>query len=212
MKAHGQINSVASKGVVSKLSYDAKGSVTITIDLGNNSFEVQQYDDPSSSKRKYKNTELYLLPSALFPSQPLDTVNQRYLNSTHASIVDPLKQLMRIEIYNKKWLRKPNSSTPTCSSIVENHCLTLMFVHSFLIPIYFLPSLPCTKKQIILLLCTMTSTPPPSVSKLSSSDTPDFVPSSVPNTSTNDVVQTLLQSRGKLCFIQYTPEGTLVRR
>jgi len=39
---------------------------------------------------------------------------------------------------------------------LTNHRLTLMLVHSFLLPIYFLPSLPCTKKQIRFLLCTMT--------------------------------------------------------
>ena len=54
IKSHVQVNSVASKGVVSKLSYRAKGPFTITADLGKNSFEVQQYDDPSSSKKKYK--------------------------------------------------------------------------------------------------------------------------------------------------------------
>ena len=58
VKAHVQVNSVASKGVVSKLSYRAKGPFAITADLGHNSFEVQRYDNPSSAKRKYKNTEL----------------------------------------------------------------------------------------------------------------------------------------------------------
>ena len=53
VKAHVQVNSVASKGVVSKFSYRDKGPFTITADLGNNSFEVQQYDDLSSSKQNY---------------------------------------------------------------------------------------------------------------------------------------------------------------
>ena len=58
VKAHVQVNSVASKGVVSKLRCCATGPFTSTADLGHNSFEVQRYDNPSSAKRKYKNTEL----------------------------------------------------------------------------------------------------------------------------------------------------------
>ena len=41
VKAHVQVNSVASKGVVSKLSYKTKDLFIITSDLGNNSFEIQ---------------------------------------------------------------------------------------------------------------------------------------------------------------------------
>ena len=44
VKAHVKVNSVASKGFVSKLSYKAKEPLVITADLGNNSFEVQSYD------------------------------------------------------------------------------------------------------------------------------------------------------------------------
>ena len=119
VKAHVQVNSVASKGVVGKLSYRAKGPFVITKDLGHNSFEVQSYDDPSSSNRKYKNTKLYLLPPALFLSHPLDTIDQRYLDSTHAPIVNPLKKSMKIDLYNDKWLSVPNTSTPTHSTIVN---------------------------------------------------------------------------------------------
>ena len=95
VKAH-VVNSVASKGIVSKLSYCDKVPFIVKSDLGRNSFEVQRYDNPSSSKRKYKNTELYLLPPALFHSNPLDTINQRYINSTHDPIIDPLKPFMII--------------------------------------------------------------------------------------------------------------------
>ena len=64
----------------------------VTSDLGNNSFEVQPYDkNPKSAPRKYKNTELYLIPPALFPSHPLDTIDQRYMDSVHAPIINLLK-------------------------------------------------------------------------------------------------------------------------
>ena len=46
VKAHVQVNSSASKGIVSKLCYKSKGPFIITADLGHNSFEVQRYNQP----------------------------------------------------------------------------------------------------------------------------------------------------------------------
>ena len=69
VKAHVQVQSNADNGVVGKLSYRARGPFIITTDLGGGSFEVQRYGDTAAATRKYKNTELYLLPPALFPSE-----------------------------------------------------------------------------------------------------------------------------------------------
>jgi len=180
---------LASKGVVSKLSYRAKGPFSITADLGKNSFEVQQYDDPSSSKRKYKNTDIYLLPPALFPLQLFDTIEQRYLNSTYDPIVNPLKKSTKIELYSEKWLRKPNSSTPTHSTIVDKPSSNLD-ARAFLPHPDIFPTITALHKETntIPIVHDDESPPPLSVSKLSSSDTPDFFPSSVPNNPTDDVV------------------------
>ena len=59
-------------------------------------------------------------PSRTISSQPLDTIDQRYLNSTHDPIVNPLKKLMKIELYNNKWLRMLTSQRLTHSTIVNN--------------------------------------------------------------------------------------------
>ena len=83
-----------------------KGPFTITADLGYHSFEVQPYDDTKTAKRKYKNTELYLLPPLLFPVHPLDTMNQRYLSRKFALVVKPLKWSLKIELYNENHLRE----------------------------------------------------------------------------------------------------------
>jgi len=64
----------------------------ITKDVDNNSFEVQTYDNLDGASRNYKNIELYLLPLALFSLQPLDTIDQRYVSSTHAPISNPLQK------------------------------------------------------------------------------------------------------------------------
>ena len=52
VKAHVQTQSIAKRGIVRKLSYSAKGMCIITAGLGHGSYEVQRYDDPTSSKRK----------------------------------------------------------------------------------------------------------------------------------------------------------------
>ena len=102
VKVDVQVQSIVNRGIVGNLSYRVKGPFIITADLGHNSFEVHRYDDPLSAKRKYKNTELYLLPPALFPSTPLDTIDQHYLDNQFAPIVNPLKGALKVELYNDK--------------------------------------------------------------------------------------------------------------
>lgn len=100
VKAHVQVQSNAAKGQVGKLSYQARGPFKIITDLGHQSFEVQKFDKPNSAKRKYKSADLYLLPPSLFPPEPLDMMDQRYLNYESAPIVSPLRKPLGIEMYN----------------------------------------------------------------------------------------------------------------
>ena len=110
VKAHVQVQSNNEKGEVAKLSYRARGPFQITKDLGHNAFEVQRYNDPTSATRKYKATELYLLPPKLFPHEPLDTMDERYLNYEHAALVSPLKKALNIELYNELNFEPPLQS------------------------------------------------------------------------------------------------------
>ena len=107
VKAHVQVQSKSSIGQVGKLSYKARGPFQIIEDLGHGSYLVQRYNEPTASKRKYKATELYLLPPALFPADPLDTTYQRYLNYEHAPLQHPLQQALQIDLYNTKYLQPP---------------------------------------------------------------------------------------------------------
>ena len=97
VKTHVQVQSQVDMDLVVKLSYCARGTYIITKDLGNNSFEVQRYGEEGSATRKYKNTELYLLPPDLFPFVVLNTTNQRYLDCNNSPIVYPLLKPMRIK-------------------------------------------------------------------------------------------------------------------
>lgn len=48
VKAHVQTQSIAKQGILCKLSYGTKGPFIITADLGQSSYEIQQYDDATS--------------------------------------------------------------------------------------------------------------------------------------------------------------------
>jgi len=56
---------------------------------------------------------LYLLPHSLFPVHPLDTIDQRYLNSKFAPVVNSLKRSLMIELYNENYLREKGMKTQT---------------------------------------------------------------------------------------------------
>ena len=113
VKARVRVSYIANKGIVSKLRYRDKVMFAISTDLENSIVEVKLYGNPNSVTHKYTNTGLYLLPLVLFLSQPLNTIDQRYINNACAPIVNPLKWLTKIDLYNEKWLCTPNSTTPT---------------------------------------------------------------------------------------------------
>lgn len=70
---------------------------------------------------KYRGCDLYLLPPSLYPSNPLDTMDQRYINFEHAPILNPLKKPLRIEINNADHPLHNILSTRTTN---QNHQLT----------------------------------------------------------------------------------------
>ena len=96
VKAHVQVHSNSSKGIVGKLSYQGRGPFQIKEILGANSYHVQRYNDQDAPIRKYKGTELYLLPPSIFPHNPVDTMDQRYLNYSNAPVPSPLKKHFKL--------------------------------------------------------------------------------------------------------------------
>ena len=62
-----------------------------------------------------------MLPPSLFPNEPMDTMDRRYLNLSFTRIVSPLKHPLCIELYNDtyfppdfKKINKPSLDTPSC--------------------------------------------------------------------------------------------------
>ena len=79
VKAHVQFQSKYDTVEVKKMSYQARRPFQIKSVLGNNSYEVKLYNKLKSSTRKYKGTDLYLLPPAIFTHEPLDKIDVRFL-------------------------------------------------------------------------------------------------------------------------------------
>ena len=113
--AHVQVKSNSKTGEVSKLSYKARGPFIIVADKGFGTFEVRQYNNPTAPTRLYKGIDLYILPPAIFPSNPIDATDQRYLNYEHAPLASPLKQSLQIDAYNDTWFQHKPTTTPDSS-------------------------------------------------------------------------------------------------
>ena len=189
VKAHVQVSSKKSSGEVKKLSYQARGPFQITACLGHNSYEVQRYNEPNSATRKYKATELYLLPPTIFPAEPLDTMDQRFLNYEHAPIVSPLKKSLNIELYNEQHFNKPPKFKQASKDTPHTNIDKLAFLaHN---------NYPSIKQ-----LHEETATTLPSIEEIPISDP-------VVSTTARNLYELLTQSNQTLLFIQYTPNETL---
>ena len=95
MKVHVQVQSKLDNGEVGKLSYRARGPFQIIEDLGSDSYHVKRHNNANSVVRKDKGTDVYLFPPAIFPSDPLDTMDVRYLNYSNAPVISPLKKHLK---------------------------------------------------------------------------------------------------------------------
>ena len=175
-----------------KLSYQARGPFIITKVLGGNSFEVQRYGEPNSAPRKYKNTELYLLPLALLPYKVLDTIDELYLDYKNAPIVSPLLKLMRVELYNDKWLQSSGTWILTRTAHLD-------LPSSELDAIAFTPFTILTVDDLLVDSGILPTT------KTIADPLPPVLDSA-------NLHESIICSNNKLLFIMYTTAGTMVQR
>lgn len=189
VKAHVQVQSNSSTGTVKKLSYQARGPFQIKEKLDGDSYLVQRYGDDDAATRKYKGSELYLLPPNIFPHKPIDSMNQRYLNFSHAPAVSPFKKSLKIEMYN-------NTYFPSHSKYISNPSLDQP--SSYIDQSSFTPH--TNMPSATTLLDDSTVTPP--LIETSNIPEPTALPSQLD-------INTLSNS---LFFIHYTPTDTMRRR
>ena len=187
-----------------------------------------RYNDDTSVKRKYKTTELYLLPPALYPSSPLDTVDQRYLDSRYTPIVNHLKPPLRIEFYNDTWLQSSSSNVQTASSIIDQPSIesdNVAIDKHRLTRSFHPPSssiLNDNPTQSSDLSTTLPQFCSPSVHSHRVDVTPahqinDSVDCTKPATTNvalelTKLANSISSPTSKLVFISYTPVGTMLRR
>lgn len=179
------VQSNADTGTVAKLSYKTKGPFQVTAVLEADSYEVQKYGDTTSAKRKYKGTDLFLLPPAIYPIDPLDTTDCRYLNFDHVPLVDPLSKHLSIDMHNDTFFTKNGMKTLQKKKYGESNVdLEASKWHEIL---------PTIKD-----LHNETNTSPPTIE----ADNPQQPPS-------QDLHQSIQNSKDKVFFIQFLPHGMM---
>ena len=98
--ARAAVQSDKSKDKVAKLSYVVRGPFQIKRGSGWGGYIVRKLTKPDSSELKFMSEDVYTLPPSLKPCEPVDGLDTRYLNQTHAPIVNPLYRPLSIELYN----------------------------------------------------------------------------------------------------------------
>jgi hypothetical protein len=187
VKVHIQVQSKAASGEVKKLSYQARGPFQVIKCLDHNSYEVQRYNEPESATRKYKGTELYLLPPIIYPHEPLDLMDERYLNYAHAPIVSPLMKPLRIELYEDSHLI---AGGVTVKDDKVDQPISTLDAAAF--EDHVIPIMPSAEELFV------------------ESGTLFAPPEIVEHIDTLNVTHDSIQaSRDKLFFIRYTPAGTM---
>ena len=109
--ARTSIQSDQSKNKVAKLSYSVRGPFQIIRKTGLDSYFVRKLDKPDSPELKFMAHDIYPLPPSLKPYEPVDSTDTRYLNQTHAPLVNPLKKSLHINLYNEIFFNKPVPTT-----------------------------------------------------------------------------------------------------
>ena len=182
------VQSKADLGTVAKLAYKAKGPFQITAVLGADSYEVQKYGDPTSAKRKYKGIDLFLLPPVIFPSEPLETTDYKYLNYDYIPLIDPLQKFLSVDMHNDTYFSTNGNNILREGPFQES-------------PVDVVASkwhniLPTVNEMHI----ETNTTPPPLEIKLP-------LPSADPND--NTLLQQIQQSLDKVLFIKFLPRGMM---
>ena len=101
------IQSNISKNKIVKLSYSVRGLYQIVRRTVFCSYYVRKLHKPDRPELNFVAYDIYLFPLSLKPSKPVDTIDTRYLNQTHAPLAHLLKNALYIQLYNEKLFTKP---------------------------------------------------------------------------------------------------------
>ena len=100
------------KDKVAKLSYTVRGPFQIVRGTGRGGYTVRKLHKADSPELNFMSEDIYILHPSLKPCEPVDRSDTRYLNQSHAPIINPLKKPLRIEVYNEKRFSHPPKTFP----------------------------------------------------------------------------------------------------
>ena len=83
--------------------YQTQGPYVIISKASLGTYNCRKYGNPDGSIKQFRTEDLYLLPPAIYPSEPIDTAGLRYLNSDFALLHHPFSKTFDIEAYNTRW-------------------------------------------------------------------------------------------------------------
>ena len=86
---------------VAKLSYQVRGSSRIVKCTGRGSYLVRKLYKSNSPELKFMTIDLYSLPPSLKMYEHVDSSDIQYLNQSHSPIVNSLRKLLNIGLYNE---------------------------------------------------------------------------------------------------------------
>ena len=134
---------------IAKLFYAVRGPFQIIRDTGRGSYIVRELNRPDSPEFKFMSEDLYILPPSLKPCESMDGSDTRYLNQSHAPIVNPLKKPLILSYIMKNGLaHHPQYSL---------HHSNMITVHYSFLQLLQLPSLVSptfiTKQKLLLHYC-----------------------------------------------------------
>ena len=96
------IQSDKAKDKAAKLSYVVRGPFQSFRDIGCGNYIVRKMNKPDNPELNFMSDNFYILPTFLKPCEQIDISDTRYLNQSHAPIVNPLNKDLNIELYNEK--------------------------------------------------------------------------------------------------------------
>ena len=91
------------------------------------------------------------MPPALFLSAPLDTVDQRYIDSKYTLIVNPLMGTLKVELYNGKCLqldKPPVTTTIRITDKTSSKLDTIAFTPHHITPTLSHPIIPSLNSSL----------------------------------------------------------------
>ena len=89
------IQNVFLNNKVAKLCYIVRGTFQTIRGTDHGGYIVRKLNKPNIPEFNFISGDLYILPSSLKPYEPMDGSDTRYLNQSHAPIVNHLKKPVR---------------------------------------------------------------------------------------------------------------------